>query len=94
MKYILLLLLLAQTTQPLQIEVQHNGKAVKIIVAAEVAGRVANGTQTDDDKEAVAVAIELALGHVPFHTDNPCHKPDEGGPHLHNVGRVVSNCQP
>jgi vacuolar-type H+-ATPase subunit B/Vma2 len=93
MKYILLLLLCAQTTVPThQIEVQHNGKAIKIIVTEEVAGRVANGSLTQVDRDAVAVAIELELGHVPFHTSNPCHKPDAGGPHLHDSGREVSNC--
>jgi hypothetical protein len=75
-----------------QIEVVHNARTVTIIVTEDVAARVMTGNATDADREAVAVAVELALGHVGPPTHNPCHKPDAGGPHLHDAGRLPNNC--
>ena len=80
----------SQTTQPtLQIEIRHNGKTVSVIVAEDVARRVVNGTQTDEDRAAVAVAVELALGHLGEQKANPCDKPHS---RLINDGRPVVNC--
>jgi len=86
-------LVAAQTTRPaLQIEVRHNGKSLQIIVPPEVAERVANGAQTDEDRAAVAVATELALGHLGEPRNNPCHRPLTSGPNLIDAGRLPTNC--
>jgi len=97
MKYILILFVLCafalgQTTTPTrQVSIEHNGKIIKVILAADVADRRDSNASTGDDLRAISEAVEITLGHVPFHTDNPCDKPHS---RLTNDGRPVSNCVP
>lgn len=96
MKHILILCLLcvgvfAQTTTPTrQVSIEHNGKIIKLILAADVAGRRDSNASTQDDLRAISEAIEIQLGHVKP-TSNPCDKPVS---RLINDGRPVSNCSP
>ena len=81
----------AQTTVPTrQVEIQHDGKLIKIILAADVADRRDSNASTPDDLRAISEAVELQLGHVKP-TVNPCDKPVSK---LINDGRPVSNCSP
>jgi len=96
MKHFLILLVIyvgafGQTTVPTrQVEIQHNGKIIKVILAADVADRRDSNASTADDLRAISEAVELALGHVKP-TSNPCDKPVS---RLINDGRPVSNCSP
>ena len=81
----------AQTTKPTrQVEIEHNGKTIKVIIAADVADRRDSNASTADDLRAISEAAELQLGHVKP-TSNPCDKPVS---RLINDGRPVSNCSP
>ena len=95
MKHILILLIIyvgafGQTTVPSrQVSIEHNGKVIKVILAVEVADRRDSNAATPDDLRAISEAVEIALGHVPFRTSNPCDKPLS---RLINDGRPVANC--
>lgn len=78
-----------RTTVPTrQVSIQHNGKVVAVILAADVADRRNANASTEADKQAIADAVEIELGHV-RPTVNPCDRPAS---RLINDGRPVANC--